>query len=167
MNRLHAAIQAISTAREYTDQLLARTDPAEWFRQPQEGVTHIAWQVGHLAFAEYAIGLRRIRGVRDEDGTLFPEEFHNLFGRLSVPDPDPGNYPSAAEIRRTFDAVHKQVLRELPDLSDKDLDESTTDPPHPMHSTKWEALQWCAQHEFLHAGEIALLRRLHGAQAIW
>ena len=76
MTRLEIVIDGIKTARGYTERLLERTKPEHWFRQPSEGVTHIAWQVGHLAFAQYAIALRRVRGRRPEDAQLLPEEFN-------------------------------------------------------------------------------------------
>jgi len=38
--------------------------------------------------------------------------------------------------------------------------ESADGPPHPMFKTKLEAVQWCGQHEFIHIGQIGLLRRL-------
>ena len=167
MNRLDIAINGIKTAREYTEQLLMKTNLDQWFCQPSEGVTHIAWQVGHLAFAEYAIALRRIRGARQNDVELLPVVFHTLFGRMSVPRPEPADYPNPAVIREVFDRVHHQAILELQDLRDLELDDSTADPPHPMHKTKFGVLQWCSQHEFLHAGEIALLRRLLGEDALW
>jgi hypothetical protein len=34
--------------------------------------------------------------------------------------------------------------------------------PRPLFKTKLGAIEWCAQHEFVHAGQIALLRRLMG-----
>ena len=139
----------------------------EWFRQPTEGVTHIAWQVGHLAVAGYSITLRRIRGSTPQDAELVPDEFHELFGRLSVPQSDPAVNPEPALIREVFDRVHQQALIEVQRLTDSELDVSTQQPPHPMHRTRFEALQWCAQHEFLHAGEIALLRRLLGSDPLW
>jgi uncharacterized damage-inducible protein DinB len=33
--------------------------------------------------------------------------------------------------------------------------------------TKLEALFWCSQHELIHAGQIALLRRLIGKEPQW
>jgi len=167
MTRLDIVIDAIATARGYTERLLEKTSTENWFRQPNEGVTHIAWQVGHLAFAEYAIALRRVRGRRPEDAALLPDGFETLFGRLSVPQADAAVYPSADVIREVLDRVHRQALVELRALPNEELDAATTDPPHPMHKTKFGALQWCAQHEFLHAGEIALLRRLLGSDALW
>ncbi len=55
MTRLQVAIEQIVFARNYTIGLLDQTPPAKWFRQPPGGVSHVAWQVGHLAFAEYRL----------------------------------------------------------------------------------------------------------------
>ena len=33
--------------------------------------------------------------------------------------------------------------------------------------TKLQVLHWCANHELVHAGQIALLRRLFGQKPIW
>src|SRR5271168_1717724 len=103
MSRLQLAIQQIVFARNYTIGLLDATPAAEWFRQPPGGVSHIAWQVGHLAMADYRLALERIRGVRPQDADLISEEFLRLFGRESVPYPDPKKFPSHTEIRTVFD----------------------------------------------------------------
>jgi hypothetical protein len=54
MSRMQLAFEQIVFARNYTIGLLDQTPTAEWFRQLPGGVSHIAWQVGHLAFAEYS-----------------------------------------------------------------------------------------------------------------
>src|SRR5271166_5490952 len=113
MSQLTLALDQIRFARGYTSKLLDATDPAEWFRQPTEGVTHIAWQVGHLAMAEYRLGLERIRGRQPGDERLITEIFLMQFGRERKPDSDPAANPSPAEIRHVFDQVHRQVLHEL------------------------------------------------------
>ena|SRR6516162_1282572 len=51
VSRLQLAVEQILFARNYTIRLLDQTPVTEWFRQPPDGVSHIAWQVGHLAFA--------------------------------------------------------------------------------------------------------------------
>jgi len=48
MSRLQLAIEQIVFARNYTIWLLDQTPVTEWFRQPPGGVSHVAWQVGHL-----------------------------------------------------------------------------------------------------------------------
>jgi hypothetical protein len=161
MNRPQLAIEQIAFARNYTLELLEQTPIGEWFQQPTGSVTHIGWQVGHLAFAEYRLALWRIRDQRPDDGQLFSPEFTCLFGPGSVPDPDPTKYPTQTEIRAVLDRVHGQVLRELTSLNDAQLDQPVPH-PSPFAKTKLQALMWCAHHEMLHCGQIGLLRRLLG-----
>ena len=166
MPRLQLAIDQIIFARNYTIGLLNQTPTADWFRQPPGGVSHVAWQVGHLAFAEYRLALWRIRGQQPHDDGLFSQEFVRLFGANSVPDTDPAKYFAPAEIRAALDRVHEQALRELPGLDEAELDQPVPH-PHPFAKTKLLALLWCAHHEMLHAGQIGLLRRLLGYAPMW
>ena len=80
MSRLQLALEQIRFARNYTIRLLDQTPVTEWFRQPPGGVSHIAWQVGHLAFAEYTLALEPIRGVQPQDVDLMPQKYLRLFG---------------------------------------------------------------------------------------
>jgi len=166
MSRLQLAIDQIIFARNYTIGLLEQTKEEDWFRQPPGGVSHIAWQVGHLAFAEYRLALWRIRGRQPQDDGLFSQEFVSRFGPDSVPDFDPAKYLAPAEIRAALDGVHEQALRELPGLAEAELDQPVPH-PHPFAITKQRALLWCAHHEMLHAGQIGLLRRHLGYPPIW
>jgi hypothetical protein len=161
VNRLQLAIEQIVFARTYTLRLLDQTPAAEWFRLPPGGISHVAWQVGHLAFAEYRMALERIRGPQPQDADLISEEFLRLFGRDSVPEADPAKYPSRDAIHAVFHRVHEQVLRELQSLEESELDQPVRK-PHPLVQTKLWALLWCAQHEAVHAGQIGLLRRQLG-----
>jgi hypothetical protein len=49
----------------------------------------------------------------------------------------------------------------LAHYTEEQLDVRLTE-PHPRFATKLEAIEFCSQHELLHAGQIALLRRLLG-----
>jgi hypothetical protein len=161
MSRLRLAIDQIVFARNYTVGLLDEIPTEQWFQMPPGNVSHIGWQVGHLAIAEYRLALWRLRSVRTEDTLLVPEHFQQLFGAGSVPDPDPAKYPSHTEIRATLDRVHEQVLRELSALNEDELDQPVPH-PSPFAKTKLTALLWCSRHEMLHAGQIGLLRRQLG-----
>src|SRR6185369_320780 len=78
MSRLQLAFEQITFVRSYTTRLLDSIKLDDWFRQPAGGVTHVAWQVGHLAMAEYRLALERLRGVRPEDADLIPQAFFTL-----------------------------------------------------------------------------------------
>jgi hypothetical protein len=54
MSRLQLAIEQIVFARNYTIGLLDRTPAADRLRQPPGGVSHVGWQVGHIAFLSTA-----------------------------------------------------------------------------------------------------------------
>jgi DinB superfamily len=164
MSRLQLAIDQIVFARNYTIELLEQTKTEDWFRQPPGGVSHVGWQVGHLAFAEYRLALWRIRGQQPQDEALFSPEFMRLFGPNSVPEAESAYPPS--ELRATLDRVHEQALRELQGLDEAELDQPVPH-PHPFAKTKLQALLWCAHHEMLHAGQIGLLRRHLGYSPMW
>ena len=161
MTRIEFAIEQLVFARNYTLQLLASTKLEDWFRQPPGGVSNIAWQVGHVATSQYRLVLERFRGAKPEDAALIAPEFMKLFGKDSVPDPDPRKYPTAEEIRATFDRVYQQAMKELKTVDDAELDKPPL-MPHALFKTKLWALTWCIQHETLHTGQIGLLRRLLG-----
>lgn len=165
MSRIAQALEQIKFAREYTEGLLADVEPQEWFTMPTEGVTHIAWQVGHLAMAQYGLTQLRQRGKRPQDESLISSDFLKRFGKGSIPDADPANNPTAEEIRTVFDRVYLQTIDELSSTSDAALDEPL-EKPHPMFADRFGALVFASRHELLHAGAIGLLRRLLGKEPL-
>ena len=164
--RLQDAVDRIDKARRYTLELLDDIEDGDWFRQPAEGVTHIAWQVGHLAMAEYALALMRVRDSQPGDRDIISRDFRRHFGKGTAPDPDPASNPSPAETLEVFHAVHRQVLEEVPQLDESTLTAPLPEPHHPMFVTRLGALHFCADHEYLHAGQIGLLRRLLGKEPL-
>lgn len=163
--RLEIAVKSIEFARNYTLGMIDDLDEPDWFRQPTDGVTHIAWQIGHLAMAEYALTMLRIRGKEPEDTEIISNDFFRKFKKGTSPNPDASFYPSVAEIRATFDRVHSHALKELATYSDADLDVSLPE-PHAVFQTKLGSVFFCPSHEMLHAGQIGLLRRLMGKEPV-
>ena len=166
MSHLRHLLDQIAFARNYTEQILDTIPTEAWFQQPAGGVTHIAWQVGHLAMAEYRLALERLRPRTPADEALISDDFLALFARDSIPDPERTKYPAIEEIQAVFRRVHEQTLRELATFPESDLD-SPVLKPHRFVKTKEWALIWCAHHEMIHAGQMGLLRRLFGEKPIW
>lgn len=159
--RLALALERLEFARQFTNQFLAGLTDDEWFWCPPSATTHIAWQVGHLAVAQYNLCLRRIRGRTPADESLISDQFFDLFKLGSQPVADRAANPPLAEIQRVFTGVLQLAVSELSGRSDTDLD-VPVEQPHPVFKTKLGAVEWSAQHELIHAGQIALLRRLIG-----
>jgi hypothetical protein len=159
------AIDQLARVRHYTTRLLDSVDEKDWYRFPAGGVTHIGWQAGHLAMAEYRLALGRIRGFRPEDENLITKSFQAQYGAGSVADSNPANQPSPPALKALLQRVHEQALKALRAF-DGDWQEKVTT-PHPMFETKLGSILWCAQHEMLHSGHIGLLRRLLGYAPLW
>ena len=163
--RLEVVIDRLRRSRTYTQQFLTGLTPEEWFWSPPVFTTHIAWQVGHLAVAQYNLCLRRLRGRTADDESLISDAYINAFKLGSTPVAGAANNLPLAEIQRVFDAVYQQVLVELPLVDNAELD-APVEPPHPAFKTKFGAIEYSPGHELIHAGQIAMLRRLMGKPAL-
>jgi hypothetical protein len=162
---LDLAIQQIEFARNYTLSLLADIGEVDWYRLPAGCPSHLAWQIGHLAMAEYGLCLFRQRGRQEIDRELMPSDFRKAFSRGSKPEKDPAKLLSPTDIRATFDRIHDQVLKEAPSFTADNLKESV-EAPFAVEATKLGSLYFCSHHEMLHAGQIGLLRRLLGKEPV-
>src|ERR1044072_946930 len=150
---LELAIQQIEFVRGYTLSILEEIDQGQWFTMPAGCPTHVAWQVGHLAMAEYGLCLFRQRGRQEIDTQLMSSSFRKQFSRGSVPQSDASQYPTATEIRSTFDRVHAQVQLEASSFTAERLSEPV-EPPFAVEPTKLGCLLFCSHHEMLHAGQL-------------
>jgi hypothetical protein len=162
---LYLAIKQIEFARSMTLSLLEDVADDEWLQMPGGSVTHVAWQVGHLAMAQYGLCLFRIRGRQPIDTELMSSAFRKKYSRGSTPDPDSPNNPAPTEIRSVLNRVHEQAMSEMPQYTEKALYEPV-DEPFVAYPNKLGALLFCSQHEMLHAGQIGLLRRQLGKPPI-
>jgi len=162
---LQLAIEQIKFARGYTLTLLGDIQGDDWFRVPAGVTTHLAWQVGHLAMAEYGLCLFRQRGRKSEDLELMPSKFRKQFSRGSEPDPVPANHASPDELLAAFHRIHEQCLGEMATFSPESLAEAV-DMPYAVYPNKLGSLLFCSHHEMIHAGQIGLLRRLLGKSPI-
>jgi|SRR5262245_22524472 len=167
MNRVSHFFDALVFARGYTVELLDTIPMSEWFTMPVGCPSHIAWQVGHLAMAEARLVAERIGGRQVVEEGILPAEYLKLFGRQSVPDPSPANHPSPAEIRAVLDRVHDVALPILRETADADLETFVPGSAHRFCRTKADYAQWVSHHEFLHTGQIGLIRRLMGQKFVW
>lgn len=147
--------------RKNTEMLLDDVALDRWYDQPAEGINHIAWQVGHIAMAQYGLALLRQRGRQQPDRELIPKSVLRAFAKDSTPSSAPLDDLAAAEIRSVFDRVHIQVLEELESYPLEKLAEPV-EPPYAGQANRLGALWMSVHHEVLHAGQIGMLRRLLG-----
>ena len=163
--QLDLALKQIAFARQYTHTLIDDLDDERWFDCPAGATTHVAWQVGHLAMAEYGLCLFRVRGRQPIDKELMTSAFRKQFSRGSQPVADPARNPPPSDIRAVLARIHQQVQQELAEYQDADL-QTPVEEPYAVEATKLGAIYFCSAHEMLHAGQIGLLRRLLGEDPV-
>lgn len=161
VDAVRTVLGQICFAREYTLATLADFSDDEWFAMPAGLSTHLAWQVGHIAMAEYGLCLFRIRGRQPGDLELMPSKFRKMFSRGSTPDADRAAHPSPQEMLASLERIHQQVLSEAPGFTAEQLNEAT-EMPYAGPPTRLGAMMFCPLHEGIHQGQIGLLRRLLG-----
>lgn len=160
-----AAIGQIQWAREYTLELLEATPKELWFEMPDGLPTHVAWQVGHLAYSQYGLCMFRIRGREPEDLEIVPSVFRKKYARSSTPNPDASKQPSADELQERLITVHDRAIKELKEVDAAVLLEPV-DMPYAVYPSKLGCLLFCPLHEQIHSGQIGILRRALGLEPV-
>ena len=166
MSERELAIAQIKEARNYVSAILETIPDADWLTFPSGCESNIAWQVAHLAMANYRLGLERVRGVQPSDETLISKAFMETYQKGTIPNSSADKNFPIADIKRIFKAVYEQVLTEEGSWTDEFLQGDTVT-PHRLFTKKIDALWWCGRHEMLHAGQIGLIRRMLGQKPIW
>lgn len=164
MSRLSEALEQIDFTRRYLVERVNTVPFADWFTVPPGGVSHVAWQVGHIARSQYRLCIVRLRPRATEDEALISDAFLESFARDPLSEAETGF--TAEEIRAVFDRVHARVMEELPSYPDADLD-LTPLLPHPLFATRLAGLRYAPLHEMIHVGQLAMIRRMLGQKPIW
>ncbi|MCA9126230.1 MAG: DinB family protein [Planctomycetales bacterium] len=165
LHRRDCVLEQMRWARAYTEQLLDSIPSELWYAKPGSIPTNIAWQVGHLAVAQYGLMLFRQRGRMPGDLDLLPGWLRKQFGRGTTP-PDAGQgKPSPEELMQRLAAIHEAALKEVAELTVQQLLE-TTEMPFTAYPNKLGALMFCPIHESIHTGQIGLLRRALGLEPL-
>ena len=163
--KIRLAISQIEFARKYTLGLVEDVSGEDWFRGVEGCPSHLAWQLGHLAMAQYALTMIRIRGKEPEDEAILSKRFFRCFQKGTKPIFSADEYPPASEIRDTLGRVHEASMKELAKQTDESLSEKLPE-PHAVFDTKLGSVFFCSAHEMLHGGQMGLLRRMLGKDPI-
>lgn len=133
------AIGQISWMRGYTLQLLESVPHELWYQVPTGCQTHIAWQVGHLAVAQYGLMMFRQRGREPDDLELIPSWLRKQFGKGSVPSQISPDVASPVELLDRLAAVHSASLEIAANQSVEQLAEPI-EAPYAVYANKLGAL---------------------------
>ncbi len=159
-------IAQIQWMRQYTLQLIESVPFELWYRMPDGASTHVAWQVGHLAVGQYGLMLFRQRGRVESDMELMPGWLRKNFGKGSQPSAaDDAKNPEPSALLDRLHAIHNESCSTARTLTYETLIEPV-DMPYCAYPNKLGALMFSPLHESIHAGQVGMLRRLHGLEPL-
>lgn len=123
----------------------------------RDDLLHIRWQTGHLVYHAWLI-LRSLGGVGE-----ISDSWVALFRRGCDPAEEDTAYPSMAELKQKFGELRQDTMTRLDELTDNDLDRALDAKPV-FDTGAMNTVLFLCGHEFYHAGQIAVMRRILGRE---
>jgi hypothetical protein len=153
-------VTAIQTALNSTKSLVTRyleeLSDADLLVRPVPEANHIAWQLGHLIFAEpYLVK----QGLPEAAYPDLPASFADTYGSKGAAKDGPDGFLTKAEYLALFDKVRSATLAAVAKLSDADLDRPTTGSMAPYAPKLGDLLLLVSNHTLMHGGQFTVVRR--------
>ncbi|MCB1190631.1 MAG: DinB family protein [Leptospiraceae bacterium] len=158
--RKEVAIQNWKKARGYALKLVKDIPENRWFEIPKNNYSNLLWQFGHVLASEYRLALLRVRGENESDKSFIPSDFISTFAKGSH-----ANSTIAYTVKELFnigELLAETIEKESNHWDDSFLLQKVEGDIHPMFSFRIEALEYSALHDFLHCGQIGIIRRQLG-----
>ena len=161
MTEKEILISQTSNAYDWTNKLIETIPLEKWEIIPDTVETSINWQVGHLIISHYFHSIMVIRGHQMDILQKLPiKDYSDLF-TASAPIFSVGKTDSL-KLLQDLKIMQQKSMDVLAALSDSEL-HSPLEPtpiPHPIATTKSEAIDWNIKHTMYHCGQIGMLRRI-------
>jgi uncharacterized damage-inducible protein DinB len=153
------AIKSVSNFNMHVlETYLSDLSDADLLTRPVPGANHIAWQLGHLISSEISM-LSMIPGGSPLE---LPSGFAERHGKETAKLDPPKNFLTKAEYLSIFKRVREQTMAKLDKLPDADLDKPNTGSMSKMCTTLGLLFLLAVNHQMMHAGQFAVLRRKLG-----
>lgn len=142
---------------------LMDTVPEEKWDTIAEGMdSSLSWQLGHQIISIYYHTMMTTVGhVPELLETMDLRSYTRLSGYDTQPKAVVGQF-SPQQLRKDLKIMEDKSLEIIATLSDEDLDQPVlpTKMPHPVATTKFEAIDWNIKHTMWHCGQIATWKRM-------
>lgn len=154
-------IQVLRFMQQYGDDLLADIEPEDMCKQPEPGMTHPAWIIGHLAIA--ADGHSKYAGGEPCLGA-----WHERFGMGTQMTTDLAAYPPKSELTREWHAANQRLIDAVSTADPALLQEPTQGPLGKSFPTAGDFLAFSMTgHTSLHLGQLSAWRRADGRPSLF
>lgn len=164
MNGCYAIEAALAGTAFVLKEYLKDLADADLFVRPTPAANHIAWQLGHLIFAEPNLVGQALPDVRYSE---LPAGFAERYGRGGADKDGPDGFLSKAEYLSLFDRARATTIGAVKQLTDADLDRPTVGSMAPFAPTAGALLLLVSNHTLMHAGQFTVVRRKLGKPVLF
>jgi hypothetical protein len=161
MTEIEMLINQTANAYQWTNKLINPVPLEKCKIIPPTVESSIDWQLGHLIISHYFHSIMVIRGHQMDILQQLPiREYSELFTD-SGPSLSVGKVASA-KLVEDLQFMQQKSLAILATLQVWELDHplEPTPTPHPIATTKREAVDWNIKHTMYHCGQLGLIKRV-------
>ncbi len=167
-NNLHAQLQIIREqsldSHNWINRMIHQIPEFSFFEIPSGHTSNIAWQLGHLTLSQYYYGIVLSGSPNKEISQKIPLKLYSEFFAKGTKNAEIASAFTQKDLLFHWLYMMGKVTEVLEQLKPEELQLPVTETgkPHPFVKTKQEALSWNMQHNMMHVGQLATLRRLAG-----
>lgn len=161
MTETEMLINQTANAYQWINKLVETVPLEKWNIIPQTVESSIDWQLGHLIISHYFHSIMVIRGHQMDILQQFPIRDYSELFTVAAPSLSVGKVDSA-KLVEDLQVMQQKSLAILATLQASELD-NPLEPiptPHPIATTKREAVDWNIQHTMYHCGQLGLIKRV-------
>jgi uncharacterized damage-inducible protein DinB len=161
MDQVEMLARQTEDAYNWTNKLISSISYDKWDQTPKIIDSNITWQVGHLIMSFYYHSIMVITGHQTDILQQIPmKEYDKLFTHAAPVAAISKTDPAVLHTQLTL--LQHRSLDTIRALSSDDLEKKIepTRIPHPVATSKFDAIDWNIKHTMWHCGQIGMLKRI-------
>ncbi|AUD00800.1 DinB family protein [Spirosoma pollinicola] len=161
MTETQMLINQTDNAYQWVNKLVESVPLDKWTIIPPTVESSIDWQLGHLIISHYFHSIMVIRGHQMDILQQLPIRDYSELFTAAGPSLSIGKVDSV-QLIADLQFMQQKSLAILATLETSELDDllEPTHTPHPIATTKREAVDWNIKHTMYHCGQIGLIKRV-------
>jgi hypothetical protein len=163
MNAKDAIRTALTSTQNLLSWYVSDLSDADLLVRPVPNANHIAWQLGHLVFAEIHL-LGQLPGAAYPE---LPTGWSQQHGKETAAMDPPKGFATKSEYLTQFNKVREATLTTLAKMADADLEKPTQGNMAQFAPSLGALLLLQSNHTLMHAGQFTVVRRKLGKPVLF
>ena len=162
MNTHEAILSNLHSSRYVITRYLEDLGDHDLLVRPHPKAHHIAWQLGHLILSESQM----VRAVSADIGPVVPADFVAKHDKKVAENSKPSDFFAKGIYVELMDQVRKTTIAAISQLSQDDLSKPGPEAMRSYAPKVGSVFLAIANHEMMHSGQFAVVRRILGKPVV-